>query len=70
MVHEGHYPSNAGNPTFRSGHHEQDHHLSYAVSPDSTATDFLPTQEAAATYVRALRDRLRSYLPRPDPGVQ
>lgn len=43
-------------------------HLSYAVAPDSTPTDTLPSREAAADYARSLRDRLRSYLPRPAPG--
>lgn len=45
------------------------HHLGCAVSPDG-ADDFLPSQEAAASFARDLRDRLRSYLPRPNPGVQ
>lgn len=47
------------------------HHLAYAVAPDQSLADsHLPSQEAAAEYVRALRDRLRRHLPRPNPGVQ
>lgn len=53
-------------------HHVQvaQHHLAYAVSPESTAADFLPSQEAAANYARELRDRLRNLLPLPNPGRQ
>lgn len=47
------------------------HHLAYAVVNDQGPADsYLSSQEAAAEYVRALRDRLRAHLPRPNPGVQ
>lgn len=46
------------------------HHLSTAVSADPEEPNWLASQDAAAAYVRALRGRLGSLLPRPNPGSQ
>lgn len=47
------------------------HLLAYAVAADQGPADsYLPSREAAAEHVHALRDRLRKHLPRPNPGVQ